>query len=213
MKTACVGRVPVWGRRQTFCQEPGAELPSCRLSCWLRPTLQVSSSMSFRDARKNWGEEERKRVSPCPWPGPFPHPCVLGCCWGELLEWQCLPCQAQPSFHQLSTTLSAPSSPRPFVTPRGCCTLSTCCSHSAESRELSALPRKQEEAKALLLLKLTPKKSPVVSSAVRPPRNPRPSGWKGPTSACAKALARPQTQEGAQGCLSEPLHSWWGRSH
>ena len=66
VKTACVGRAPVtapapaWGRRHTFSQEPAAELPSCWLSSWLRPTVQALSSMGSSDARRNWGEQERK---------------------------------------------------------------------------------------------------------------------------------------------------------
>lgn len=64
--TAGVGRAPApaqapaWGRRHTFSQEPGAEPPSCWLSSWLRPTLQALSSMGSSDARRNWGEQERK---------------------------------------------------------------------------------------------------------------------------------------------------------
>ena len=112
VENACVSRAPApapalaQDRRHTFSQERGAELPSCWLSSWLRPTVQVWSSMGSSDARRNWGEQERKRVLSCPWPGPFPRSCVPGRCWGRAAQNSSLfPHPTQPSFHQL------PSSP------------------------------------------------------------------------------------------------------
>lgn len=40
-------------REQTFSQDRRGELPSCQLSCWLKPTVQALFLMSSNDVRRN----------------------------------------------------------------------------------------------------------------------------------------------------------------
>ena len=154
------GAITTGGRAHVHCdgweppncpQDPGPAPVSPHLR-QPRATLQALSSVGFSDAGRNWGEQERKRVFRCPWT--FPHMCP-----GMLLGESCQEQQSLPPPHtnlfspaSLPQLCLLPSLPSLCDTPQGCCTLSTWCSHSAESRDLSVLPQKQEKEKSFAVI-------------------------------------------------------------